>query len=77
MNHFIYVDDICVFAPLPRGLQKLLNICDLFGKLKCITFNPLKSACIVFKPKRYNLFIPHMILDVRALNKCKIFGLQV
>ena len=30
MNHCIYADDICVLAPSPHGLQKLLNICELF-----------------------------------------------
>ena len=35
MNHFIYADDICVFAPSPSSLQKLLNICDNFRRVNC------------------------------------------
>ena len=63
MNHFIYADDICIFAPSPSGLQKLLNICGNFGKENCITFNSMKSVYIVFKPKKFKLFIPDMIFN--------------
>ena len=31
IHHFIYADDICIFAPSPSGLQKLPNICDASG----------------------------------------------
>ena len=32
INHLMYTDDLVVFAPSAKGLHKLLNICDVFGK---------------------------------------------
>ena len=32
LNHVICADDICLFAPTPFCLLKLLDVCDIFGE---------------------------------------------
>ena len=54
-NHVFYADDICVIAPSLSGLQGLLNICAKFGFKNDIEYNPIKSLCMVFKPRCFNL----------------------
>ena len=58
MNHVMYADDICIMAPSAVALQELLNICHEYGLNNDITFNPIKSVCMVFKPKYYKLYCP-------------------
>ena len=31
VNHVMYADDICLMAPSPAALQKLINICYYFS----------------------------------------------
>ena len=50
-NHFIYADDICVFAPSPSGLQNLYIPGNMY------------NYYIVFKAKKFKLFIPDMIFN--------------
>ena len=54
-NHVFYADDICVIAPSPSGLQGLLNRCAKFGLENYVEYNPIKSLCMVFKPRGFNL----------------------
>ena len=37
INHLIYADDMCLFAPTSFCLQKLLDVCNVFSKF--ISFN--------------------------------------
>ena len=67
VNHLFYADDICLLAPSAFGLQKLLDVCTNFGTSHDIMFHPIKSKCVVFKPTRCNLVIPHVTLDNRQL----------
>ena len=53
MNHLMYADDICVMAPTAIALQKLLDVCYEYGITNDLTYNPLKSVCMVFKPRRF------------------------
>ena len=69
MNHFIYSDDICIFRPSPSSIQKLLRICDTFGRTNFITFNPSKSVYIVFTPKKFNLVVPELIFNSATLKR--------
>ena len=43
-----YADDILLISPSVSALQMMLNICDDVGKEIAITFNPMKSSCIMF-----------------------------
>ena len=73
INHIMYADDVCLFAPTPCSLQKLLNICEQFGLSNCITFSPSKSLYVVFNPKKKHYFIPNMIFNsTLSLPKCDV-----
>ena len=50
VNHLVYADDIkcCLLAPTAIAMQQLLEICNDYGVANDITFNHLKSVCLVF-----------------------------
>ena len=56
----MYADDICPMAPTATAMQNLLDVCHSYGAANDILFNPLKSVCIVYKPKYYKLFCPSL-----------------
>ena len=41
-------------------MQQLLDICNDYSVANDITFNPLKSVCLVFRPAKYKLFCPRV-----------------
>jgi Reverse transcriptase (RNA-dependent DNA polymerase) len=43
INHFLYADDVVLFAPSAKGLQELLDVCSKFAMEHDITFNNNKS----------------------------------
>ena len=59
-NHLMYADDICILAPTAIAMQQLLDICNDYGVANDITFNPLTSVCLVFRPAKYKLFCPRV-----------------
>ena len=63
MNHLMYADVICVMAPTAITLQKLLDVCYEYGITNDLIYNPLKSVCMVFKPRRFKLYCP--TVDIR------------
>ena len=67
MNHVMYADDICLLAPSAIGLQRMLDVCLDFSIRNDIKFNPIKSVCIVFKPKSSKLYCPNVKLDCDTL----------
>ena len=56
----MYADDICPLAPTAIAMQQLLDICNDYGVANDITFNPLKSVCLVFRHAKYKLFCPRV-----------------
>ena len=44
VNHMFYADDIALFFPSAKGLQKLLAMCFTYGCSHDIQFNPSKSV---------------------------------
>ena len=44
----IYADDILLLSPTVSALQKMLNICELFGQQNGLDFNCKKTVCIHF-----------------------------
>ena len=52
INNLSYADDMTLLAPSLTGLQLLVNICESYGIKHDILFNPKKSLCMVFSPKR-------------------------
>ena len=54
INHLMYADDVVIFAPSRKGLQKLLDVCDRFGQINDIVYNPSKSKFMLFGSHRFN-----------------------
>ena len=65
--HVMYADDICLLAPSALWLQKLLDMCYDFSQNNDIILNSLKCVYLVFRPKRYKLFCPHVYLHKEKL----------
>jgi len=42
----LYADDIVLICSY--GLQKLINVCEMYGNVWDIKFNPLKSQVVIF-----------------------------
>ena len=77
MNHVIYADDICLLAPSAIGLRQMLDVCCNFSICNDIMFNPVKSVCIAFQPKKSKLFCPNVTLDnnfLKYLGRTKYLG---
>ena len=49
LNHLTFVDDIYVFCPSVRGLQRILDVCQADAGLHEIIFNCSKTVCTMFK----------------------------
>ena len=47
-NHIMYADDIVLFAPSAKGLQKTVNVCYAYGCDNYIIFNSSKSQVKFF-----------------------------
>lgn len=50
-----YADDVALLAPSASALRRLLTICESFAQTFHVTFNALKSKCIVFGKRPANL----------------------
>ena len=74
VNHVMYADDICLMAPSPAALQKLINICYDFSLQNNLTFNSLKSFCMVFKSRLYKLSCPMFYMNNEKLDSIKYLG---
>ena len=72
LNHILYADDLCIMSASPAGLQSILNIYEKYASDNDIIFNGKRSVCIVFKPDRYKLKSPYILLDgaKRICRKC-------
>ena len=49
INHLMYADDLVVFAPSAKGLQKLLDVCIDYGQNHDIIYNSLKSNLMLLR----------------------------
>ena len=48
----MFADDICVFCPSVRCLQRILDVCQAYAESHGIIFNCNKTVCMTFKAKR-------------------------
>ena len=72
VNHVMYADDICLMAPNPAALQKLINICyDYSMQNNNLSFNSSKFFCMVFKPRLYKLSSPSLYMSTEKLEYTK------
>ena len=51
-NHMLYADDIVLFAPSAKGLQKLLDISQTYGCNYDIEYNPSKSSIMYIDSRK-------------------------
>ena len=49
----MYADNIVLFAPSAKGLQKTINMCYAYGCDKAITFNSSESQVMCFDTMKY------------------------
>ena len=78
VNHLFYADDLCLLAPSPSGQQTMFDVCAPYGCNYDIIYNPLKSVCLVFKPKTFKLSCPPIRLgnvDLAYADNTKYLGL--
>ncbi len=69
-NHLMYADDLVLLAPSARALQTLLKTCDIFGQNNDVTYNTVKTVCMLIKPKlARDVCNPTMFLSGNVL-KC-------
>ena len=52
VNVLAYADDIVLLSPTRRGLQTLVDQCELFAISRDIRFNVAKTVCMVFSPRK-------------------------
>ena len=51
LNYLMLADDICVFCPSVRWLQRILDVCQAYAESHGIIFNCNKTVCMTFKAK--------------------------
>jgi len=51
LNHLIFADDICVFCPSVRWLERIPDVCQAYAESHGIIFNCNKTVCMTFKAK--------------------------
>ena len=51
VNHMLYADNIVLFAPSAKGLQKLFDLSHTYGCNHDIEFHPSKSS-VMYKDSR-------------------------
>ena len=49
----MYASDLALFAITPRGLQKLIDVCELFVNNNDFLFNPAKTKLLVFRHSKF------------------------
>ena len=57
INHLIFADDMCLFAPSAKGLQRLLYECQEEASFLEILYNTKKTVCMCIQPKDWKLVI--------------------
>ena len=62
-----YADDTALLCPSIKGLQKMLDICEEFGKEYDVLFNERKTACICFA-RDHQMKEFHVTLNGHVLN---------
>ena len=73
VNHMLYADDIVLFAPSAKGLQKLLDLSHTYGCNHDIEFNPLKSS-VMYIDSRKAGYPQSMTIGGKTLNTVTSFS---
>ena len=73
VNHMLYADDIVLFAPSAKGLQKLLDLSHTYGCNHDTEFNPLKSS-VMYIDSRKAGYAQSMTIGGKTLNTVTSFS---
>jgi len=75
----MFADDICVFCPSVRWLQRILDVCQAYAESHGIIFNCNKTVCMTFTAKRAkSTATPVLKLGgqyVKAIDQYKYLGI--
>ena len=81
LNHLMFADNLCVFSPSVKGLQKLINVCKEYAVNNCIIFNNDKTVGMIHQNKKFKVNVePNIILDGRCIkfvNSVKYLGVLI
>ncbi len=73
VNHTLYADDIVLFAPSAKGLQKLLDLSHTYGCNHDIEFNPSKFSVMYIDSSKAG-FAQSMTIGGKTLNGVTSFS---
>jgi len=79
LNHLMFADDICMFCPSVRWLQRILDVCQAYAESHGIIFNCNKTVCMTLKAKSAKSTVtPLLALGgqyVKYVNQYKYLGI--
>ena len=74
-----YFDDICVFCPSVRWLQRILDMCQAYAESHGMIFNCNKTVCMTFKAKSAKSTVTPLLTlggqNVKSVNQYKYLGI--
>ena len=77
----MFADDLCVFSPSVKELQKLVNVCKEYAVNNCIIFNNDKTVGMIHQNKKFKVNVElNIILDGRCIkfvNSVKYLGVLI
>ena len=80
LNHLMFADDIFVFCPSVRWLQRILDVCQAYAESHGIIFNCNKTVCMTFNRLQCLVKRPvlSVFIDLRSAEcVCLYYGLRV
>jgi len=79
LNHLMFADDICVFCPSIRWLQRILDVCQAYAVSHGIICNCNKTVCMTFKANSAKCTITPLLTfvgqNVKSVNQYKYLGI--
>jgi hypothetical protein len=75
----VYADDIVLIARTSTALRRLLIICESYARDLCISFNSLRTECMIFIPKERRDISAHvenleLFIDDKPISFVKSFS---
>jgi len=81
LNHLMYADDLCVFCPSVRWLQRIVDVCQAYAKSHGIIFNCNKTVCMTFKAKSAKSTVTPLLKvggqNVKSVDQYKYLGIAL
>ena len=75
----MFADDICLFCPSVRWLQRILDVCQAYAESHGIIFNCNKTVCMTFKAKSAKSTVTPLLTlggqNVKSVNQYNYLGI--